>query len=129
MTSKSKSFLSSIRQTNTNTSISNSKSTNQGMKTNNFILAIFLFMKRKWDDLFMVVLTMFIAYTVFQIHGLTFKNLNVHGRKLSYSFSKPSLFLPISLPDNIHFPSIFQSDSVPFEAPPDTSQFEFNITE
>jgi len=123
-TLKSKSFLSSIRQTGTTIS----KSWNQGTKTNNFILAIVLFMQSHWDNLFMVVLTMFIAFTVFQIHGLNFKNLDVQTKKLSYTFQKPpQLFFPI--PDDISFASIFQSYSIPYESPPDTSNFEFNIPE
>ena len=130
MTLKSNSFLSSIRQTNETIS----KTMNQGMTPTNFILAIFLFMKRHWDDIFMVVLTMFIAFSVFQIHGLNTQNMNMQKRKLSYSLKNSNLFFPISLPgdistpDDISFTSIFQSDSVSHEVP-DTSYFEFNIPE
>ena len=122
-TLKSNSFLSSIRQTGTTIS----KSSTQGMKTNIFILAIVLFMQSHWDDLFMVVLTIFIAFTVFQIHGLNFKNLDVQTKHLSYTFQNPKLSFPI--PDDISFASIFQSYSSPYESPPDTSYFEFNIPE
>lgn len=84
-------------------------------------------MRSHWDNLFMVVLTMFIGFTVFQIHGLNFENSNVHTKKLSYTFKNPNMFF--SIPHGIPFASIFQSYNIPYESPPDTSAFEFNIPE